>query len=554
MAVSLIFTLQVVGIALGLSETATSASSPSPYAAEALKYLGARCNSLTAVGCNPFQLPVYTDQAFVPELLILTPDASDIYIDPGQITDDDTHVELSTSGSSVAKSISSTYGISGTVPYDGISFTGGVKYQHMAQELNTYKTENYYSEIQRKFIVAQASLTPETVQYTLSPQFVEAFERLPDTANNTTDKAKWFDFFSKYGTHYLKTVALGGVMRVRTFLSSSIRNSSIGQSSDWDWYLAAKFNESFNMGIAFDSEHTQSKYDEFWGASYQSDTFAFAAGGDESLRDYWKWKASVPDRPTHIITTLGPMKELFPGGEIPLNKSWDAALKAYYDACPHTENLGMCNGYGLCDAATASCTCSSVGTYAEKDGNCYPQCPTGSKLGAPDTNKDGADVCSGQGECSYGRCKCRVTGDGLGFKGMVCQEKCGTHDFVAGGDNAWCVPGTDCDFMQHSLESGSCWCRSTTGLDDDDMKATDETQSGPVDPPAYSACGDRETCSYSVFPPVIYCNVVTSITCQYGDGSTCASGSASIPWEPDSVPARASKLPNRTYLQDPLVI
>ena len=165
----------------------------------------------------------------------------------------------------------------------------------------------------------------------------------------------------------------------------------------------------------------------------------------------------MKSKPAPIITSLGSLKDL-----LPPSKDFSGAVAKYYAACPHTDGQGICNGYGVCQFADKKCDCSCSSSYVESDGNCYPKCDSD---------------CNGHGQCSYARCKCDVNGDGFGFKGLDCSERCGKKLYDCGSDRVWCVPGAsnDCNILDpDDKQSGNldCWCRGMTGYSDDAMVST----------------------------------------------------------------------------------
>ena len=50
--------------------------------------------------------------------------------------------------------------------------------------------------------------------------------RTTATATAATNEVKWFHFFERFGTHYVKKVSYGGVMRMSLFLKSSVKEDA----------------------------------------------------------------------------------------------------------------------------------------------------------------------------------------------------------------------------------------------------------------------------------------------------------------------------------------
>ena len=66
---------------LALASSLPTAQHVNP--ATALRYLSGACGSLTGVGCNSYQQPLFNGQSFIPDL-VLQATKSDVIVDPTQ--------------------------------------------------------------------------------------------------------------------------------------------------------------------------------------------------------------------------------------------------------------------------------------------------------------------------------------------------------------------------------------------------------------------------------------------------------------------------------------
>lgn len=129
-------------------------------------------------------------------------------------------------------------------------------------------------------------------------------------------------------------------------------------------------------------------------------------------------------------------------------------LQKYFESCPRTDKLGLCNGYGVCNFSSHSCICNVEGAYKEDDGNCYPKCQ---------------DDCSNHGKCDNGKCKCDFDENlQMGFMtdpgSPPCSTPCGSKVYDAGDQAVWLIPDTDLK-MGRTDGAPTCWCQKIVALD-----------------------------------------------------------------------------------------
>merc|ERR1712032_624522 len=97
------------------------------------------------------------------------------------------------------------------------------------------------------------------------------------------------------------------------------------------------------------------------------DSHFLSVGGEQDKLQFDDWVKTVRTKPAAIETTLAPLSDFMADAN-----SFNAALQAYYDLCPRSDN-GVCNGYGLCDPVTRECTCLPK---SEREVDlCYPRPP-----------------------------------------------------------------------------------------------------------------------------------------------------------------------------------
>jgi hypothetical protein len=464
---------------------------PEMYA-DALKYLGATCDAVTANGCNAFQLPMYSGTSFVPSLVAkVTSDK--VFIDTTQSRSQDTSVEYETSVSSVTKSDTTGFDIGGGLPVPQLSalFSLGVQHSQLVSTMHEKDTTNYYSEISRQYTVFTASLNDSV---TLLDTVQQAAMALPDACNTPSEEELWLAFFTKFGTHYVKSVTFGGTMKMYTFLQSSVEKDARIKQSDWNMNFAAKFDKMANINFTFPSSSAQQSYEAFSTYTFSEEFFSY--GGDQSVQMYYDWLKTVETHPAPVHTTISSLKDLIDTG-----KDFDSAFQMYLTRCPHTDN-GICNGYGGCDLQQQICNCASM-TYKETDGNCYAECPSD---------------CGGQqqGQCRFGKCKCTVNADGFGFMGSDCSIKCGVREYTIDGDT--CFRNAQDEVINHctadgcDLQGGTCWCQKYK-ISDSDMQASNVVTG--------TYLGATYECDTSKRAECITCDCMTTIECTYGYSGRC---------------------------------
>ncbi|CAE7383077.1 c9 [Symbiodinium sp. KB8] len=413
-------------------------------------YLGGQCNILTGSSCNPVQMPLFTEGSYAPAYLFRV--SSDrIVTDNTERMDGEDQVSVDTEISEVSTSTAKDLGLSGKLPAGGghVAFSGGANFRSLAQTMDVYNTQKYYSLIKRRYITHSQFLSSDAWRAAAS-SFQDAVKHLPRSPKSDAEYAQWFQFFENHGTHYVKEVGYGGTLRMSAFVSSEVRSSKVIRQSSWGFFLGAMFNKKIGADVRYNESHMQQQMDEF--ASYTSDVVFHAVGGDQTQSKYQDWLRTVKEKPAPVRTLLGSVEDF-----LPESIEFKQILERYFSRCPHTDSLGVCNGYGLCDFSNGSCECQVQGAYKEKDGRCYPVC---------------RGNCSGNGVCSLGKCSCFVDGVyNIGYTSLPgkepCSTACGSHVFDAGSGRVWCRAGasrtnSECEvlaYTKHETTSPTCWCQ-----------------------------------------------------------------------------------------------
>lgn len=461
--------------------------------------IGARCNSLTGEACNPWQLPLCSGEVFIPSYLFQA-GPQEVAYDHVERHDQEVHVSMSERVFDISQQNALDFGIGFSVPVPWGAFSLSAKYRSLVQQMHQETSMNYYAEISERYILytVHLSKTPEVKE-------VRAMVgKLPREPKDDQDFAKWFAFFETYGTHYVKSVAYGGEMRLTLFVEAQVEKDEKVKKANWGFNLRALFQKMIHVNVPFGKDHTKQEFDSFSQYTYQQDFHAI--GGDQSNRNYTEWLASVKKNPAPVKTELGLISDFL---EIS-NSEFMMILQSYFTACPSTD-LGSCNGYGLCNFQKRRCDCDPELADLDKDGKCYPKC---------------RGNCSGHGQCVKGKCECDFNKDyAMGFwspPGMrPCSEPCGQKVYDKGTSGALCCPWeSNCDLfsglMGEQEGAPDCFCQKTCPFDK--VKGVGEIHSSFYMAPVTYSCMDRKMiCG----PVAVTCPAYRKITCLHGTGVTC---------------------------------
>ena len=233
-------------------------------------------------------------------------------------------------------------------------------------------------------------------------------------------------------------------------------------------------------------------------------------------------------------------------------KDYTTAFRAYFDACPHTDNQGICNGVGKCNVntttGTGACTCPEE-TYLQRDGNCYPLCP------------DDCNKAKNQGMCINGTCSCTTFHHdnvvAFAFTGVSCAEGCGTSiinvapDILVVDDpyDSGSQKALDEYYIDPNQDPGDSaaqqWACGEILLPNPTrhpaVVSMFKVQGGSVarqdasNFDTYAADGGngqlRKVCSISSWDPFSTCGCISAVTCQFGTIPNCPTEQLAHPGE-----------------------
>ena len=139
---------------------------------------------------------------------------------------------------------------------EGVAFSAGVQYRELSNHMEVYKAMKFYANIWRRSIVYTASLSSSALQKR-TIAFHRAVAVLPKEPESDKDFAMWFAFFRQFGTHYVKKVSFGGVMRLTTLINSKAKEDKRIKENNWNFYLQARFARLAGIKFDFGSNHSE---------------------------------------------------------------------------------------------------------------------------------------------------------------------------------------------------------------------------------------------------------------------------------------------------------
>jgi hypothetical protein len=241
--------------------------------------------------------------------------------------------ELQSLGLSASGSLAK-YGLSGAVGSAAASSTD-VK-QALRKRRVTMKT-----------VKTMPEYTLEVVAYTLDRKFDAELESLPDKFDPAFP-LKFDAFFDKYGTHYVKSLKMGGKLEQTVLIDKCIYD----QVDESTLKLAADMQIKQEVPALYTAEASSDYVEERAQAAAESisrymsaDTLRVSGGEPDymsSLRgppDYDAWHRSIEANPDVIDVQLGPLSFLL--ANHPKGAAVDQALKAYYEKHASPEDMDL---------------------------------------------------------------------------------------------------------------------------------------------------------------------------------------------------------------------
>ncbi|XP_028842666.1 perforin-1-like [Denticeps clupeoides] len=180
----------------------------------------------------------------------------------------------------------------------------------------------------------------------LSPDFESAFKSLPPNYNSQT-KDKYQSFIDHFGTHYITTVKLGGVVESYTSIkeceaslkglnTEEIKNClsaeasmSVQYKADADLNALLKHCNAVmkhNGGMTSFSRSFSDRFTEITGGQTTTGDLLFSAEKDASA--YREWLATIPRAPDLVSYSLVPLHKLLPDSS-PVQVLLHDAIKDY---------------------------------------------------------------------------------------------------------------------------------------------------------------------------------------------------------------------------------
>ena len=236
-----------------------------PFKDQSRAYLGSHCNAIDGSGCNPTQLPMYTNARYIPTVMLKTTDV-DVAIDAHERISEITSVKYNRHVSEHMGVVARSFGLNGggLMPTDGgvLAFSTHFGHSELIKHMGLSDMRAFYAKMSRTYTVFSAELRPQragngSVPFKYQPSFDHDVRQLPDGA--PTDVAaleKWQCFFDKWGTHYVKSVTFGGELAMRTFIDKRATADTKTKDSNWNFNLDMMFRTSAGLPINFTVEVT----------------------------------------------------------------------------------------------------------------------------------------------------------------------------------------------------------------------------------------------------------------------------------------------------------
>jgi MAC/Perforin domain len=155
--------------------------------------------------------------------------------------------------------------------------SGSASFQYA--EAMSSSSSSYYAF---GFDVVGVATVSRTAPGTLMQGFQSALNALPATLNGSADQDAYNNFFTTYGTHYLTSGVVGGMMVMTTTVDASNLNDTVTQA------IAASVSAGFNDDLASGtiSASGQTKSTVVVGSSQFSTTSQFTFLGGSASDDF----------------------------------------------------------------------------------------------------------------------------------------------------------------------------------------------------------------------------------------------------------------------------
>ena len=461
---------------------------------EARRFIGGKCHAIDGSECNPLQLPGFSKSMYTPPTPVLN--ASHVYISDGRGVEEGHLGTLSFSSSQVSFSTASSFGLDAGFSWADGLFSASAGYQSVVDNMFFSSTESlhYYGKASARVSLWEASIHP-TSELSLTPEVSNALKALPGSLGTSAERAAYFDFFSKYGTHYVSYIEFGGIMEQTIYLDISVTEKLSGSSSHIQDVFHASFADFINLP-GYQHDVRQEDLEAFRSSEWSSGSTFRAVGGDPTVgHDFSSWEKTVASNPVPIRTQLKPLWGIVDGMESQL---LEGAFTEYLKQCPHNNNNEICSGHGKCNWDSHTCTCQP-GYYGDMCEHSYKKCSHGCVFGKCN-EKTGLCEC----QPNYGGCACNIAcGESTIYNPRIrgySLDYCGDHNNCGDYSTSHC----DCACNSPELTPGLPFLPSSTKYCVEYRKSDSQ-----VDETAY--CNrDVGNCKRFLWAG---CNAVDHITC-----------------------------------------
>lgn len=204
-----------------------------------------------------------------------------------------------------------------------------------------------------------------------STSMLSAAEALPEPSTSGAPHAAYIHFLRTYGTHFVKSVTLGGRARMESTVVASSAQQTGYADSQIESGLRAGFwlSAGVTAGISNSEEATWERISAF------TESHLTVVGGDVRLAAHrpfnmGQWADSLTEENAVVVSReLGPVTELLPATLGARVDGLRTAITWYFQRCPVDNAQRVCGGRGACDPESGTCTCYDpihFGTMCER--------------------------------------------------------------------------------------------------------------------------------------------------------------------------------------------
>ena len=304
--------------------------------------------------------------------------------------------------------------------------TNGIYSSDFAQAFNTYfqkRDDRALSVVRasRSYITMSLPVDPvtHTRQYNIDRHANDFINSLPPAYETEDHKTQFRYFIEKYGTSFVTSAALGGLVEHYSSWKTWLTDARLGGFTASMLVRNAQLDFGSKTGLPGPSGNHD--------PGYVRNTVReplFCLGGDPTVsceKDFQKWANTIPDSLVLLNFELAPISDLVSDPDV--KEALDQAVKEYikeqqaeWDAvnkCP--VNCGG-DGAGSCTAGQeSSCKCKYSGLVGRQCSGCAPMTvkATYTNIEGYDFSNTGTVDCSGKSQIIWegpGYCRCGLAG------------------------------------------------------------------------------------------------------------------------------------------------